>query len=235
MIDKDYIDSLLIDDKGKTRPAKEAKSDLAEYAQGFGIKLNKRQNYEKMIEDLQHELSLLANIPMPDEPEGSMNTADIIDIAESIDGITDPLDAEVLEQEVTEPESQPIEDLEQPAPGVEEHIEEIKVVEEPQDLEPKVELLIDSPVVEEIKAVVIKDQYSLPKNFNPKFNPINGVFNIPYWLHDWIVANPDWKSKIDEYPKKHELPMLQSLVYYIDRLGEIKIRESRNSRFFVIS
>ena len=68
----------------------------------------------------------------------------------------------------------------------------------------------------------------------PLIGPTPGYMHIPYWVYDFIVANPDWKHKIADQ-RKADLIVLNSILYHICRHGIVRVRESRNSRFIDIT
>lgn len=214
MLDKNYIAEI------EALGGKEAKEALAEYANGFGISVKKTRSFDNMVKDLESGLLELANEPMPEEQEG-MTITDIINAADSMSGQM--------------------------------------VFDEPKAL--ATELMIDTPLVEEIKVIDVKDgvadivikpinvvkevvlevspNFELPKHFNPTLNMLgnkaaNSYVTLPWWIYEWISKNPDWKKNPKSFPHAYGLDSLFSLIYYINRDGFVRIRETRNSSFVVL-
>lgn len=210
--DKDYVEEL------KTLETKEAKYALAEYAEEFGIKLRKNKSFDNMVQDLKEALETLAAEPMPEENEG-------LSIAEIIDQEGQRIDQEPQES----PQEAVVEEAKETI------VEQEKIVQTVKESAPALEK--PSEVESTSVPATTLEKIELPKDFSPSvvlIGPTPGHANIPYWVHDFIVQNEDWKSKIDQAnPRDHAI--LKSLLYYINRSGSVQIRESRNSRFYVLN
>lgn len=99
---------------------------------------------------------------------------------------------------------------------------------------------IVSMAKEVVKSNTTKEELMklLPPDFSPCFNPMGeyeSFYPLSYWINDWIQDNPDWKEKINEYPRVQEHKFLYTLVYYIAIYGKFKIRETRNSEYITLS
>lgn len=218
MLDTKYIEEL------RELGGKEAKEALDEYAKTFNINVKKTRSFDNMVADLAAGLQELADEPMPEQSEG-------VTISELIDA-TDKAEGKMVFAEINPEAAQLI--SKEPDNGAELLIDspladKVKVIE------------VDVPIAEaitpapekvikhvEIKQVIVED-------FSPTvalIGPAPGYATIPYWVHDFIVETEDWKNKIHEFKHKNELKTLQSLVYYINKNGFVRIRESRNSRFY---
>lgn len=234
MLDKNYIEEIRVLDK------KESKTKLAEYALQFDIKLNKTKTFENMLADLEEDLAKLADIPMPEVNEG-LSISDLIDADDELNGASDY----VVGLDEAKPEAVMLFDAPSEVPVV----IEVKV--------PEVELRVESPIgevispqpvlsentLEEAVSKIIEseakeDIFELPAKFAPsliKLGPGAGYCTLPWWIYEWITKNPDWKEKPNQFPHHYGLSTIYSLIYYIKREGQVRIRETRNSRFFVLN
>lgn len=59
----------------------------------------------------------------------------------------------------------------------------------------------------------------------------NGYYTCPWWIYDWIKQTPDWYKDPDSCPHASAIDTIKSLAFYIVRDGEVRVRETRNSRF----
>lgn len=78
------------------------------------------------------------------------------------------------------------------------------------------------------------DAYAFPKNYSPSLNLIGnnpGYISLQWWVFDFIQSNPNWKSEIELFTHESGKKDLYSLLYYIQRNGSVRIRETKNSRF----
>lgn len=204
MLDTAHIDEL------KELGGREAKDELAKYATTFGITLKKTRSFDNMVADLNDALDDLANEPMPEENSG-MTIAELIASAPQELLVDSPVveHIEVVDVPVV---------VETPVP------EPLPVVVETTKLEP----------VE----VVEPDTAELPKNFSPSLHVMGsgatGYVTLPWWIYEWISKNPDWKKNPKSFPHAYGLDSLFSLIYYINRDGFVRIRETRNSSFVVL-
>lgn len=55
---------------------------------------------------------------------------------------------------------------------------------------------------------------------------------VPYWIVDWITETKDWKEK--KCPWKGSDKFMKTIMYYINKDGQIDIRETRNSSFITL-
>ena len=89
-----------------------------------------------------------------------------------------------------------------------------------------------------VKIINTEDEFTLPDNFSPTLHLIGrnpGYATLPWWIYQWILETPDWKSRplSFEHPSAHQT--LLSLIYYIKRDGSVQVRETRNSSFATLS
>ena len=219
MLDQAYIDEL------KTLGVKESKEKLAEYASQFNIVVKKTRSFDNIVADIRTELERLASEPMPEQPTEGLSISDLIQADDEISG-----------NSVFEPEAKP-EALaalrgnlaESPKEDIVEHAVVEVVKETAKILEP---VLDEKPVVKPKST-----QFLLPENFSPTVILIGkapGYCTLPWWIYEWIEKNPDWKLNPDACPHYHAIAVLKSLIYYINRDGNVKIRETRNSRYFIL-
>ncbi|ARW58162.1 inhibitor of prohead protease [Serratia phage X20] len=236
MIDKIYVDELRGLDK------KEAKDKLAEYAAGFNITLKKTKSFDNMLIDLETEMAELANEPMP-EDEGGMSITDLIQADDELTGASifkDEAKEEaksLLIDSIGEPTVSPVMVTSIEAPIGETitvvHNEGIETIEaSPLSQE-------DVPVLEQaIKDIIESELFELPKGFSPTLMSMGkapGYVTLPWWIYQWIIENPEWKSNPHSFPHHYGIDTLLSLIYYIKRDGQVRIRETRNSRFFILN
>lgn len=229
-MDTNYINELLaLEDK------KETKTKLAEYGAEFGIVLKKSRTIEGMVADLQAGFKELSETPMPEDNDG-LSISDLIDADDELAGKNDFIDG-VDEAKV---EAKLLFDAPSDLPEV---VEVVEVVEEPVVEEPVVETVaytaevVDEPVIE---APVIPEPqgYVVPSDFSPtliKIGPNNGYCTLPWWIYDWIAKTPDWKNTPNSFPHAYGVDTIISLIYYIQREGSVRIRETRNSSFVTLS
>lgn len=224
MLDQFYIDELK-----SIENEKEAKAKLYDYAKTLNIRVYKKDTLDEMIEMFNKKVSDLKNEPLPDQPENGLTISDLIQADDELNGSI------VLDEPEAKPEA--IAALKGEAP--------IEIVIKPESdirhIDMKIE--IEKPV-EEIetveKHVEIKQTsnlYELPKNFSPTItlmgkNP--GYCTLPWWIYEWILENPEWKSNPDKCHHYHAIETLKSLIYYIKRDGSVQIRETRNSTFVIL-
>lgn len=208
MIDQAYIDEI------KTLGVKESKEKLAEYAAQFNIVVKKTRSFDNMVADIRTELEKLASEPMPEQPSTGLTISDLIQADDEISG-----------NSVFEDEAKPEAIAALRGNLVESSNETVNGPVEPEKL---AEIVAEKP-----KAT----HFELPENFSPTIilmGKAPGYYTLPWWIYEWIEKNPDWKSNPESCQHYHALPVLKSLIYYIKRDGNVKIRESRNSRFFIL-
>lgn len=228
MIDKAYIEEIRQLDR------KESKAALANYAkETFNINLQKNRSFDNMVADLDKGLQTLASEPMP-EDEGGMTIADLIQADDELNGqspfeeakeeavqlLIDSVDVvpevvEVVGYTGTVVYDEPVIN----APNIPE-------IELPEVVEPATDIKAETP-----------DIIDLPANFNPTmilFGRAPGYCTLPWWIYQWITENPDWKSRPYDFMHPSAHSTLLTLIYYIKKDGQVRIRETRNSRFFIL-
>lgn len=250
MLDKDYIAEISVLEK------KEAKEKLAEYAETFGIKLKKTKAFDNMVADLEVELAKLANEPMPEQNDG-LSIYDLIQADDEAKGTA------IFKDEAKEEARLLIDSVSADAPQVtvtdiDPHfgkpMDPVKGVILEAPIGDSVVAVTDDGKIHEIpvtgltqdsfneamdKIVKIEtDEYELPADFSPTLHLIGrnpGYATLPWWIYQWILETPDWKSRplSFEHPSAHQT--LLSLIYYIKRDGYVQVRETRNSSFATLS
>lgn len=241
MLDKDYIEEIRVLDK------KEAKAKLDEYASQFSIKLNKTKSFDNMLIDLEVELQKLADEPMPETI--GLSITDLIDADDAATGKSVFIEevkpeAQLLIDSVSNSEPVKIVDVQDIDPGFKVETPVIKdegfsVTTESngdEGLHAEVNLTVAGNL--EIDTPSINFNFNLPDNFSPSLYLMGkapGYATLPWWIYEWITLNPQWKSNPNSFPHHYGTDTLLSLIYYIKRDGQVRIRETRNSRFFILN
>lgn len=233
MIDIQLIDEL------RALPIKEGKEKLAEYAANFNITVKKTRSFDNMVEDIKAAFAELADEPMPDQNEG-LSINDLIAAADQGDNVELLVDQPVVD--AVEVLDVAVEDK---------LIQDYKIlnVVESED-SPQVELAVEIKPVKAIEHIVLtatiekevvkdeSDSIILPKSYSPSLQMIGSghmaYVTLPWWIYEWVSKNPDWKSKPHSFPHYHGIDSLLSLIYYINRNGQVRIRETRNSSFVIL-
>lgn len=241
MLDKDYIAEIGALEK------KEAKEKLAEYAETFGIKLKKTKAFDNMVADLEVELAKLANEPMPEQNDG-LSIYDLIQADDEAKGTAIFKDeakeeARLLIDSVTDAPQVTVTDID---PHFAKPMDPVKgvILEAPIGdsvitvSDDKVHTIPVTAIIQEDKVVKTAEEFTLPDNFSPTLHLIGrnpGYATLPWWIYQWILETPDWKScpLSFEHPSAHQT--LLSLIYYIKRDGSVQVRETRNSSFATLS
>lgn len=241
MLDKDYIAEIGALEK------KEAKEKLAEYAETFGIKLKKTKAFDNMVADLEVELAKLANEPMPEQNDG-LSIYDLIQADDEAKGTAIFKDeakeeARLLIDSVTDAPQVTVTDID---PHFGKPMDPVKgiILEAPIGdsvitvADDKVHTIPVTAIIQEDKVVKTTEEFTLPDNFSPTLHLIGrnpGYATLPWWIYQWILETPDWKSHplSFEHPSAHQT--LLSLIYYIKRDGSVQVRETRNSSFATLS
>lgn len=241
MLDKDYIAEIGALEK------KEAKEKLAEYAETFGIKLKKTKAFDNMVADLEVELAKLANEPMPEQNDG-LSIYDLIQADDEAKGTAIFKDeakeeARLLIDSVTDAPQVTVTDID---PHFAKPMDPVKgvILEAPIGdsvitvSDDKVHTIPVTAIIKEDKVVKTAEEFTLPDNFSPTLHLIGrnpGYATLPWWIYQWILETPDWKSHplSFEHPSAHQT--LLSLIYYIKRDGSVQVRETRNSSFATLS
>lgn len=233
MLDQNYINEL------KELPKKEAKAALIEYAKtDLNIELKKlKSGFDVLVVELKTKLEKLADVPMPEQDESGLTIGELIDADDEIKGeyVADdvnPKATALLKQEVIDTATELMKVKLPNVESVETDLNDDGVLEITATYKPE-------PTIQHIQITqtIVDEKPLLPKDFSPSLvliGPAPGYTNIPYWVYDFIVGNADWKTKIESCPHTNDHKMLYSLLYYIQKNGNVKIRESRNSGFHII-
>lgn len=215
MIDQDYIDELRAQEKAKELTPKEAKQKLAEYAkESFNFDVKRTRSFDNIISDIEDHIKQYNIEAGLDEPEeGSFSPTDFVDEINTL---------------VMKGEDIPV-------------VEEIVVPEPVQEVKP------DLIKMQEIAGIFIEtasselpsvqEAFELKDTFNPTIILIGrspGYYNLPWWIFEWIQRTPDWKSDPKSFEHQSAHSTLLSLIYYINRDGQVRIRETKHSKFHVL-
>lgn len=240
MFDKEYFEELRAiaasDDK---ESQKAAKTELADYAKQFDIKVKKTLSLENMIEFVETELTKLASEMEEETPTEGTSINDLILAADTADDkvVFDEVDPSLVEA-MKEPEIV-IEETKEESPAVEPVVEEVK-----SDVEEAPEVKVESPVAnifsneaEHRSPAHDTDSFCDLTGFRPTICLIGGgrgYYSCPWWIFDWIVNTPDWKKYPERFPHAYVHDTLKSLIYYIKRDGSVKVRETKHSQFHTL-
>lgn len=240
MFDKEYFEELRAiaasDDK---EAQKTAKTELADYAKQFDIKVKKTLSLENMIEFVETELTKLASEMEEETPAEGTSINDLILAADTADDkvVFDEVDPSLVEA-MKEPEIV-IEETKEESPTVEPVVEEVK-----SDVEEAPEVKVESPVAnifsdeaEHRSPAHDTDSFCDLTGFRPTICLIGGgrgYYSCPWWIFDWIVNTPDWKKYPERFPHAYVHDTLKSLIYYIKRDGSVKVRETKHSQFHTL-
>ncbi|WWD11601.1 minor head protein inhibitor of protease [Escherichia phage Delraymugoa] len=240
MFDKEYFEELRAiaasDDK---ESQKAAKTELADYAKQFDIKVKKTLSLENMIEFVETELTKLASEMEEETPAEGTSINDLILAADTADDkvVFDEVDPSLVEA-MKEPEIV-IEETKEESPAVEPVVEEVK-----SDVEEAPEVKVESPVAnilsdeaEHRSPAHDTDSFCDLTGFRPTICLIGGgrgYYSCPWWIFDWIVNTPDWKKYPERFPNAYVHDTLKSLIYYIKRDGSVKVRETKHSQFHTL-
>ena len=240
MFDKEYFEELRAiaasDDK---ESQKAAKTELADYAKQFDIKVKKTLSLENMIEFVETELTKLASEMEEETPAEGTSINDLILAADTADDkvVFDEVDPSLVEA-MKEPEIV-IEETKEESPAVEPVVEEVK-----SDVEEAPEVKVESPVAnilsdeaEHRSPAHDTDSFCDLTGFRPTICLIGGgrgYYSCPWWIFDWIVNTPDWKKYPERFPHAYVHDTIKSLIYYIKRDGSVKVRETKHSQFHTL-
>lgn len=235
MFDKEYFEELraiaVSDDK---EAQKTAKTELADYAKQFDIKVKKTLSLENMIEFVEAELTKLASEMEEETPVEGTSINDLILAADTAEDkvVFDEADPSLVE---AMKEQEPVEET----PVVEPAIEEVQPV-----VEEVPEVNVESPVAnifsdeaEHRSPVHDTETFCDLTGFRPTICLIGGgrgYYSCPWWIFDWIVNTPDWKKYPERFPHSYVHDTLKSLIYYIKRDGSVKVRETKHSQFHTL-
>lgn len=235
MFDKEYFEELraiaVSDDK---EAQKTAKTELADYAKQFDIKVKKTLSLENMVEFVETELTKLASEMEEEIPAEGTSINDLILAADTAEDkvVFDEADPSLVEA-MKEPE--PVEET----PVVEPVIEEVQpVVEEVPEVNAESPVAnIFSDEAEHRSPVHDTETFCDLTGFRPTICLIGGgrgYYSCPWWIFDWIVNTPDWKKYPERFPHSYVHDTLKSLIYYIKRDGSVKVRETKHSQFHTL-
>ena len=240
MFDKEYFEELRTIAASDDREAqKTAKTELADYAKQFDIKVKKTLSLENMIEFVETELTKLASEMEEETPVEGTSINDLILAADTADDkvVFDEVDPSLVEA-MKEPEIV-IEETKEESPAVESVVEEVK-----SDVEEAPEVKAESPVAnifsdeaEHRSPAHDTDSFCDLTGFRPTICLIGGgrgYYSCPWWIFDWIVNTPDWKKYPERFPHAYVHDTLKSLIYYIKRDGSVKVRETKHSQFHTL-
>lgn len=235
MFDKEYFDELrLIAASDDKEAQKTAKTELADYAKQFDIKVKKTLTLENMIEVVQGELSKMESDMKNDSAQAEgLTPMDLIlaaDVAD--DKVIDPAASESLVETLRAIEE----------PIVDEVVEEVKPEPVPVEIVVVPEVK-ESPVAAifaeeaEHRAQPDTESFCDLTGFRPTITLIGGgrgYYTCPWWIFDWIQNTPDWKKHPERFPHVYVHDTLKSLIYYIKRDGSVKVRETKHSQFHTL-
>lgn len=240
MFDKEYFGELrAIAESNDKEAQKAAKTELADYAKQFDIKVKKTLSLENMIEFVETELTKLASEMEEETPAEGTSINDLILAADTADDkvVFDEVDPSLVEA-MKEPEIV-IEETKEESPAVEPVVEEVK-----SDVEEAPEVKVESPVAnifsneaEHRSPAHDTDSFCDLTGFRPTICLIGGgrgYYSCPWWIFDWIVNTPDWKKYPERFPHAYVHDTLKSLIYYIKRDGSVKVRETKHSQFHTL-
>ncbi|CAL1327782.1 Hypothetical protein TRBSAP_034 [Escherichia phage vB_Eco_SAP] len=240
MFDKEYFEELrAIAASNDKESQKAAKTELADYAKQFDIKVKKTLSLENMIEFVETELTKLASEMEEETPAEGTSINDLILAADTADDkvVFDEVDPSLVEA-MKEPEIV-IEETKEESPAVEPVVEEVK-----SDVEEAPEVKVESPVAnifsneaEHRSPAHDTDSFCDLTGFRPTICLIGGgrgYYSCPWWIFDWIVNTPDWKKYPERFPHAYVHDTLKSLIYYIKRDGSVKVRETKHSQFHTL-
>ncbi|AAQ81491.1 inh [Aeromonas phage 31] len=225
--------------------ASESKKKLADYAmKHYDVKLSRQKSFVNMMNDLEEAVSATFEDArkMAGDAIEEINLEERVDFSDSVELDPDLMDKEEI---FTEDDELIIDQVEH-KPVVQD-VGAISINDIPKEDKDK--------IVEGIKSGVIKIEAPLgvfsgeiipekitelvltfPEGYQPKYKLVGpegrAFVNVPYWIYDWMQGR-NWRADITECP--YDKDMLKSLAFYIERDGSVAIRESRNSKFIVIS
>lgn len=238
-IDYDYVNGL------RDLERKEAKDLLAEYAKEyFNLELKRSKSFDTLVKEIDE---YVASHSEEDIPYGEgFSTADLIDAVDHLEGKDqfDEADARVVAQVKGiiegEPEaivlSSPIAPIDEPTMTLVD-VDSGKGTIVTTEVPAKFDTLLEAAkAIQADEAGSDLYTYDL-KGFVPHIYMMGrhpGYCHLPFWIYDWIKSNPDWKANPEKCPHWEAHQTLKSLLYYIRRDGQVRVRETRNSRFDVL-
>lgn len=241
MFDKEYFGELrAIAESDDKEAQKAAKTELADYAKQFDIKVKKTLSLENMIEFVETELTKLASEMEEETPAEGTSINDLILVADTADDkvVFDEVDPSLVEA-MKEPEQK-----EEPITVTVTVVEEAKPHTVPVEIVVVPEVKVESPVAnilsdeaEHRSPAHDTDSFCDLTGFRPTICLIGGgrgYYSCPWWIFDWIVNTPDWKKYPERFPHAYVHDTLKSLIYYIKRDGSVKVRETKHSQFHTL-
>ncbi|WYM31276.1 prohead protease inhibitor [Citrobacter phage Citrof4] len=203
----------------RTLDAKEQKGALADYAMTvFAVKLNKQKSFDNMLADLvaalpdeEEKPELLIDSPEPEivAYKGEVTMGEPVIEAPNIPDVVIDASADFMEY------------VKEVAPEVADQIQLVPDV-------------VEAPVSASDES---KGELVWLEGFSPTIFMMgrsassNGYYTCPWWIYDWIKQTPDWYKDPDSCPHASAIDTIKSLAFYIVRDGEVRVRETRNSRF----
>lgn len=203
----------------RTLDAKEQKGALADYAMTvFAVKLNKQKSFDNMLADLvaalpedEEKPELLIDSPEPEivAYKGEVTMGEPVIEAPNVPDVVIDASADFMEY------------VKEVAPEVADQIQLVPDV-------------VEAPVSasDEFKGELVWLEGFSPTIFMMgRSASSNGYYTCPWWIYDWIKQTPDWYKDPDSCPHASAIDTIKSLAFYIVRDGEVRVRETRNSRF----
>lgn len=203
----------------RTLDAKEQKGALADYAMTvFAVKLNKQKSFDNMLADLvaalpedEEKPELLIDSPEPEivAYKGEATMGEPVIEAPNVPDVVIDASADFMEY------------VKEVAPEVADQIQLVPDV-------------VEAPVSASGES---KGELVWLEGFSPTIFMMgrsassNGYYTCPWWIYDWIKQTPDWYKDPDSCPHASAIDTIKSLAFYIVRDGEVRVRETRNSRF----
>ncbi|AOG16352.1 minor capsid protein inhibitor of protease [Escherichia phage UPEC03] len=203
----------------RTLDAKEQKGALADYAMTvFAVKLNKQKSFDNMLADLvaalpedEEKPELLIDSPEPEivAYKGEVTMGEPVIEAPNVPDVVIDASADFMEY------------VKEVAPEVADQIQLVPDV-------------VEAPVSASDES---KGELVWLEGFSPTIFMMgrsassNGYYTCPWWIYDWIKQTPDWYKDPDSCPHASAIDTIKSLAFYIVRDGEVRVRETRNSRF----
>lgn len=203
----------------RTLDAKEQKGALADYAMNvFAVKLNKQKSFDNMLADLvaalpdeEEKPELLIDSPEPEivAYKGEVTMGEPVIEAPNVPDVVIDASADFMEY------------VKEVAPEVADQIQLVPDV-------------VEAPVSASDES---KGELVWLEGFSPTIFMMgrsassNGYYTCPWWIYDWIKQTPDWYKDPDSCPHASAIDTIKSLAFYIVRDGEVRVRETRNSRF----
>lgn len=235
----------------------EGKKKLADYAlKNYGVKLVRNKSFENMMNDFEN--AVIATTEDARKQAGDakeqIDLEERVDLSNAVELDPDTMDGDDIETSVNSTLVDEIVEMSEDSNQSEQHVPIVQDIEVKQLVEPgEIRSINDIPTEDQekiregletgklaISAELVPSEkpftLSFPEGYAPKYRLVGpegrAFINVPYWVYDWMQGR-NWRMEIAECPYDKEL--LKSLAFYIERDGSVAIRESRNSKFIVIS